>query len=189
MSQQLQISFNSLEEKNEQLEVVNQLKNDFLGIVAHDLKNPLSIIQSVSMDIECCYDDIGKEGIMEYASMIQLSSHQMFELIDNLLEINIIESGKIDLSITLVNIVSLAQSVLNAYRHHAVSKQIQFNLESDSDAIMAYADEHILRQVLDNLISNALKYSPAHKKIFIKISKLHDKILVAKYKDADRYPD
>jgi signal transduction histidine kinase len=174
MSRQLQLSFKSLEEKNQQLETANQLKNEFLGIVAHDLKNPLSIIQSISTDIECCHEEIGKAGIVEYASMIQISSHQMFELINNLLEVNAIESDKINLSLTVVDMVSEVMSILNTYQYHATSKQIQLHLEASTDMMMVYADKYILHQVLDNLISNALKYSPPHKKIIVSVKQVAD---------------
>ncbi len=175
MSRQLQVSFKNLEEKNKQLEQVNQLKNEFLGIAAHDLKNPLSIIQSVSREIECCYDDMKKANVVEYASMIQMSSHQMFELIDNLLEINLIESNEIQLSLMSTNVVPIVTSVLNVYQYQAAAKQLHLSLES-MDCCFGYVDEHILRQILDNLISNAIKYSPLHKKIVIRLKQLEDKM-------------
>jgi|JFJP01.1.fsa_nt_gi signal transduction histidine kinase len=175
MSRQLQISIQSLEEKNKQLEHLNQLKNEFLGIAAHDLKNPLSIIQGVAHEIECCYDDMKKAEVVEYAAMIQMSSHQMFELIDNLLEINIIESGQIHLSLSSINVVPMVISVLNVYQYQAAAKQVHLGLES-MDYCLGYVDDHLLRQILDNLISNAVKYSPPHRKVIIRLKQADDKL-------------
>lgn len=175
MSQQLKISIHSLEEKNHQLEQVDQLKNEFLAIAAHDLKNPLSIIQSFSQEIENNFHEMKIEEIIEYASIIQVTSRQMFELINNLLEINAIESNKIHLRAEVFNIVPSLLAVLSGYEHQALAKHIQISLESE-DCCEGYVDETVLRQVFDNLVSNALKYSPSYTKIIIRIKQLEQTV-------------
>lgn len=174
-SQKLKTSFEHLEEKNQQLEHANQLKNEFLGIAAHDLKNPLSVILGAAQDISDCCDEMSKEEVLEYASMIQLTSRQMFELISNLLEVNAIESTQIRLTLKSVNIILTVHSVLYGYEHHAKTKNIKFRLESDN-CCKAYIDESVLRQVFDNLISNAVKYSPFHSEIIIRFKELENKV-------------
>lgn len=176
MSQQLKISIHSLEDKNQQLEQANQMKNEFLAIAAHDLKNPLSIIQSFAHEIEYNFHEMKTEEITEYVSIIQMTSHQMFELINNLLEINAIESNKIHLRIETLNIVPSVLAVLSGYEHHALAKHIKISLESD-DYCIGCVDEIMFRQVFDNLISNALKYSPLHSEVTIRLKQLENTIL------------
>lgn len=176
MSQQLKISLDSLEDKNRQLEEVNQLKNEFLAIAAHDLKNPLSIIQVLSEEIATHFHEMKTEETLEYVSILQTTSHQMFELINNLLEVNAIESNKIHLSMETLNLKPILLAVLSGYEHHAQTKHIKICLESD-DCCEAYIDEIVFRQVFDNLVSNALKYSPLHAEVIIRLKQLENTIL------------
>lgn len=175
MSQQLKISIHSLEEKNQQLEQVNQLKNEFLAIAAHDLKNPLSIIQTLSQELEYHFHEMETKEICEYISIMQMTSHQMFELINNLLEINAIESNQIHLTLDQLDVVPIILAVLSGYEYQAQTKFIKISLESDN-CVVAYIDETVFRQVFDNLISNALKYSPLHSEITIRLKQLKDAV-------------
>ncbi len=175
MSQQLKISIHSLEDKNQQLEQLNQLKNEFLAIAAHDLKNPLSIIQSLSQEINAYFQEMKIEEVLEYVSIMETTSHQMFELINNLLEVNAIESNKIHLTMETLNVMPIVLAVLSGYEHPAAAKNIKILLESE-DYCIGYVDETVFRQVFDNLVSNALKYSPFHSEIIIQIRQLNDSI-------------
>jgi len=98
MLQNLRYSLIELEQKNQMLTLVNQEKNEFLGIAAHDLKNPLQGVQGsaelITMTLEAEEFD-SREKIIEFADMIRTSSEHMFNLITNLLDVNAIESGEI----------------------------------------------------------------------------------------------
>jgi signal transduction histidine kinase len=188
MSQELQVSFNHLEEKveertqniadqniklmalNEELDQLNQDKNEFLGIVAHDLKNPLAAIEGAALLIESDYDDLLKEDVIEFANIISTSSQQLFELIKNLLDVNQIESGKIRLSLTDSNVLPILKFLVKEYREKASLKGIRLICNCDEEKYQAYIDENSLRQVLDNLISNAVKYSSPGKHIIVSLS-------------------
>ncbi|HAI68498.1 MAG TPA: hybrid sensor histidine kinase/response regulator [Gammaproteobacteria bacterium] len=188
MTQQLQMSFNDLEEKvkertqdieaqnlkltalNEELDQLNQDKNEFLGIVAHDLKNPLSAIQGAALLIQSDYHELPKEDVIEFANIISLSSQQLFELIKNLLDVNQIESGKIRLLLTQLNMLPILQFLVKEYRNKAKNKGILLICQCTEPKYDAYVDENSIRQVLDNLISNAVKYSPPGKHIIVSIS-------------------
>ncbi|HDN27096.1 MAG TPA: response regulator, partial [Thioploca sp.] len=113
-----------LSEKNDQLHKLNQEKNEFLGIAAHDLKNPLSAIQSAAYLIESAYDDMPKEDVIDMAGMISISSKQLFDLITNILDVNAIESGKIKVSPAVVNILPILQSLVTHYTDRAKVKNI-----------------------------------------------------------------
>jgi signal transduction histidine kinase len=187
MTQQLQEAFTQLEEKviertqaleaknlellslNEQLIKLNQDKNDFLSIVAHDLKNPLSAIQGAALLIQSDYDELPKDQVVDFASMIAGTSHNMFELIKNLLEVNRIEAGKMKLSIRLVDILPILRRLVNDYQQRAKAKEIELIFEPTLIECPALVDTNSLQQVLDNLISNAIKYSPPSKCITIRL--------------------
>lgn len=157
---------------NQQLTNLNKEKNEFLSIAAHDLKNPLSAIQSLAGIIHNSLDGLSKDKLIEFASMIEFSSRKMFSLIKNLLDVNAIESKKIHLSFNTYNFNSCLQAVLKNYIETANKKQITLEYQVKEQQIYPiFVDENALYQILDNLISNAIKYSPIGKTVFINLFK------------------
>lgn len=149
------------------VEEANAFKTELLGIAAHDLKNPLQVIQGFAALIE--------EGVMsnqakEYSKTIQSSSARMLKLIKDLLETAALDSGKLDLTKTTVNIADLLRSVVEHNRPNAERKSQTIALEIEEDCI-AELDVERVREVFDNLISNAVKYSPQGKRILIQCRK------------------
>jgi signal transduction histidine kinase len=158
-----------LEKTNQALIKLNQDKNEFLGIAAHDLKNPLSAIQGYAeMIIEDC-DDMPKSEIIDVSRLILNSSRQMFELVRNLLDVNAIESGKINAEPSCVDILSTVQTLVDSYSERAKTKNISLQLHQKNNPYYALVDKNALHQILDNLISNAVKYSPYGKHVNIRM--------------------
>jgi len=149
---------------NQQLTQLNQDKNEFLAIAAHDLKNPLA------------FDDFPKQKTIEFAQMIEISAHKMFALIKNLLDVNAIESNQMNLSVNAFNILLSLQTVINNYVEPAKAKEIVLECEFSQAEYKALVDENATYQVLDNLISNAVKYSPRGKNIYIRLFKTENVI-------------
>lgn len=166
----------SLEERNQQLfdnnkrlAELNREKNEFLGIVAHDLKNPLSGILGLAEFLLETEGDVSKEELLECATTIQDASKNMFQLITNLLDVNAIESGKINMELQPTDIYPILKRIIKNNAVWAERKQIQINLQAVTMHYVALVDEQITLQILDNLISNALKYSPLGKNIYIRL--------------------
>ncbi len=157
-----------LQEKNQILLQLDQEKNEFLGIVAHDLKNPLSAIKSLSEEIERSIDRIPHTQLLKFINIIQIASRQMFNLINNLLDVNTIESGKIHLSCQPLNIIPIVSGLLDMYQDRATEKQIKLHFNNELFEDFVFADENIVGQILDNLISNAIKYSPYCKNVYVR---------------------
>jgi len=158
-----------LQEKNEILLKLDQEKNEFLGIVAHNLKNPLSAIKSLSEEIERSINKIPQPQLLKFISIIQMASRQMFNLINNLLDVNAIESGKICITCQRLDLLPIVHALLEIYRDRAREKHIHLHFFSDLTESYILGDENIVQQILDNLISNALKYSPYHKSIYVRL--------------------
>jgi two-component system sensor histidine kinase/response regulator len=162
-----------LEQKNQYLEALNREKNEFLGIAAHDLKNPLSAIQGLAEMIKLDMteeEECDKEKVSQFATDIYLSARHMFELIINLLDVNKIESGKISLYFQTVDLKLLLKQLVKSYEERALAKQLTLQLQIPSEPCLVLVDEDITWQILDNLISNAIKYSPFKKNIFIQLN-------------------
>jgi len=165
--------------KNDELVRLNQEKNEFLGIVAHDLKNPLSAIRGMAELIKESLGRVSQQELLEYATIIEGAAGQMFNLITNLLDVNQIETGQFNLHWQSVNILPIIQSLVRNYTLRATAKNITL-ISSQSPENSLYfksmVDENLLYQVLDNLISNAIKYSPLDKLIQVRLLQTKDKI-------------
>jgi two-component system, sensor histidine kinase and response regulator len=157
-----------LQEKNAILLRLDQEKNEFLGIVAHDLKNPLSAIKSLSEEIERSIHKIPQSQLLKFISIIQIASRQMFNLINNLLDVNAIESGKIQMDCQQLNILPIIHALLDIYEASAAEKQIKVHFCDELTAEYILGDENMVRQILDNLLSNALKYSPHNSNVYVR---------------------
>jgi two-component system sensor histidine kinase/response regulator len=160
-----------LQEKNDALIKLNEEKNEFLGIAAHDLRNPLAAIQSLANIIRTSFDDFDKPKLVDFASMIEVSAQKMFSLIKNLLDVNAIESGKMNFVFATHNLLPFLQNVVNNYIEPAKAKDISLQFQVIPDEYQIRTDENAIIQVLDNLISNAIKYSPIGKTVYVRLIK------------------
>ena len=158
-----------LKTQNEALIRLNQEKNEFLGIAAHDLKNPLSAIQGMAEYIQEEIEELPRDEIVDSAHMIEESAKKMFQLVTNLLDVNAIESGKVNISPEIVDIFPIMQTLVKEYTERAKNKNIRIHFEFSESHYPAFVDKHTTQQVLDNLISNAVKYSPTEKSIYTRI--------------------
>jgi len=157
--------------KNQDLIKLDQEKNEFLGIVAHDLKNPLNAIQGSAGFIKEALEELSKQEILELMEMVEQASRQMYYLVSNLLDVNAIESGKMNLNISSVDLLPILQASIAHYKSHAKAKQISLNLHLSDQKYLVLTDQNMIYQILDNLVSNAIKYSPINKKIDIYLFK------------------
>lgn len=155
--------------KNKELIQANLEKNEFLGIAAHDLKNPLSAIAGLA-EVMLLAEQPNPDEIREYATIIKESSERMFLLITNLLDVNAIESGNLKLSLQDIDIISLLKNLMKDYQTRATAKNISLYFNAAVQPCWIYSDKNTFLQIMDNLISNALKYSPFGKSVFINVS-------------------
>ncbi len=160
-----------LTKKNTELEHVNRLKNSFLGMAAHDLRNPLNVIISYA---DYILDEAAEKLESEHADFLNRivrSSDYMLGLIENLLDYAKIEEGRLDLEKTGFDIVSLARHSVEANNVLASGKNIRIDLESSFDKLMVSFDYLKMEQVFNNLLSNAVKFSYPKSKVKFNIEK------------------
>jgi signal transduction histidine kinase len=154
--QQLHEALENLEESNRQLTVLNNEKTEFLGIAAHDLKNPLS---TIIMGAQIIKTPASTAQIHRAADNIVDAGQRMRDLISNLLDANAIEQGRYATKLERCDLQALAEKSLENNRAHAARKEIALEIPTDGES-PARADADATVQILDNLISNAIKYSP-----------------------------
>lgn len=152
-----------LETSNERLVHLNNEKTEFLGIAAHDLKNPLTVIAG-SAELLTMTQDKGQ--LNKLANSIGSAATRMRDLITNLLDVNAIEQGKFSSNVERCDIRQLVEQSLENNQMAATKKTIIFQVGA-SEGLWARADRAATLQILDNLISNALKYSPPNTTVHV----------------------
>jgi signal transduction histidine kinase/ligand-binding sensor domain-containing protein len=157
-----------LHEQNLTLEELDNEKNEFLGIVAHDLKNPLAQITMSASLLQRYLDNMTQEQVAERLQGIQMTAQRMGDIIAKLLDINAIESGKLLIHPTPCHLNHFVESFVQQYAERATAKNIRLHFMAGPEQPIALADKHILTEILDNLISNAVKYSPQGKSVFVR---------------------
>ena len=155
-----------LEAKNEKLTELNDLKNKFLGMASHDLRNPISTIQGFSKILLDHGETLAKDAKKEFLQSIHKVSHDMLTLLEDLLNISTIESGKLDLQLKPDSLIKVVEERVRMYRVMADNKNIATHLAIEEIADFSF-DANRISQVIDNLLSNAIKFSPAGKEIYI----------------------
>ncbi len=175
-SQEIELVNTALSENNEQLAeanssltALNTEKDEFFGIVAHDLKNPLNGIRGLADMMLHYAGDFDESQKQQFLTSIVSASERMFELIKNLLDVNAIERGGFTLNPVVADVSTHAEIVADSYRTRAAQKQIVIHYAGEK-GICATVDETALHQVLDNLVSNAVKYSPHGKHVWVVVS-------------------
>ncbi|WP_461631010.1 sensor histidine kinase [Labilibaculum euxinus] len=156
---ELENSRNKLEEQNEILRVLNEQKSKFLGIAAHDLRNPIGAIKSFSNLLLDSYHDFSDEDRIEFMELIKDSSQFSLDLINELLDISKIELGKLKLDKKEQNIQEIIENTIKINKIFAKKKNIQINFNPTISIISIWIDKNKIEQVLHNLLSNAIKYS------------------------------
>lgn len=157
-----------LYQANRALQEANALKTDLLHIAAHDMKNPLGAIRAMAEIIQSYPKN--EETVGEMSALIYSSSNQMLTLIEELLKTAALDSGKLQLYLEQVDMNHLLQVVLERNIPLAHKKQQTLTVHTAADCLVE-ADFARLREVLDNLVSNAIKYSPVGKNIVIRLSR------------------
>jgi signal transduction histidine kinase/ligand-binding sensor domain-containing protein len=173
---QLQTLNQDLEHRNEELASLNAEKNEFLGIVSHDLKNPIGAIQGLSGLIES--GDLDPEQIQKIATQINRSSERMLDLVKNLLDVNRLESGGMTLHGIAFDVAPLVEATRDQYLEAAAAKNITVHFSNEADNSTLIADEQAMMQVLDNLVSNAIKYSPHGKNVYVRLKASNERVRV-----------
>jgi signal transduction histidine kinase len=148
-----------LSKKNAELERLNQLKDQFLGMAAHDLRTPLSVALGYSSFLFEDLGDVLDEGQQTYLSAIRSSCRFMLRLVDSLLDVAIIEAGRLELDRQTTDLVELVKHNVMLNRALAEGKRIQLTVQCDDSLPEMLLDGPRIGQVLNNLLSNACKFS------------------------------
>lgn len=148
-------------------EEANARKTELLSIVSHDLKSPLSSVLAAIKLIEM--GDITEEEFPEVGTRIRDLCERMIEIIESLLASSAMEMGTIQVAKENCNAKEIMEKVTNVYRHNAENKSQELHLVANGENFELLADKGLIRQVLENFVSNAIKYSDYGKTIIARV--------------------
>lgn len=144
----------------EQLSTANAAKNRFLGMAAHDLRNPLASIRGLAeFLVEGAVGPLTPDQI-DLIKTIHAASQSMLELVNELLDVATIESGELKLHVGPHNLGDLVSRSVGLMNMEAAKKKTHITFEAPATAVVLPIDSAKMKQVIDNLLNNAVKFSP-----------------------------
>lgn len=157
---------------NKKLLQLNTEKNEFLGVAAHDLKNPLGAVRWLVDLLLKDFNDLPKERIEEILLNIKDSIGRMNGIVMNLLDVNAIEEGKLNVEPEPVRVLVAIADVVALFEERANNKNIRVNLQNNlpNNMVTLYINSDIFTQIIENLLSNAIKYSPQNTLVTVGLS-------------------
>lgn len=168
-----------LKTANEKLKEVDKLKDEFVSVTSHELRTPMTAIKSyVWMVIN------GKAGALEpkakdYLDKVYISTERLINLVNDMLDVSRIESGRIQLRLETFDLAELARQVKDEFMARAIQRNMGLKIVTATDIPQMMSDKEKIHQVLENLVGNAFKFTADGGKIAIQIQKSGDFVQVA----------
>lgn len=164
---------NALREKNAALEAAEELKTDFLANVSYQLRTPLNAIMGFAEILDKQYFGDLNDKQKEYSAGIQEAGQKLVGLIDDILDLSTIEAGYMDLNMAEFSIYETLGNLYDLTKEWALKERIDVTLDCPKKIGSVIADERRIKQVLLNLIHNAINFTPEKGKISIG-ARMHD---------------
>ena len=141
----------------EQAEEANRIKSNFLATMSHELRTPLNgILGFANLLAEALEDN---HDLREMADIIHLSGHRLLDTLNSILDLSIVEAGRLSMQPEPVDVATVVRESAMLYSASAKSKGLELRSSLPEPALEVVTDERLLRQILNNLINNAIKYT------------------------------
>lgn len=163
--------YNEVKETNKKLLELDKLKSDFVGIVSHDFRTPLSSIMLAAKSLLKKEQIAADRHFREYLNIVVDQAAKLSQLAEDTLTITKVESGQLSYYFKLVNVETLVKEAISMVKF---SNKHVLNYTIELDASFVKGDQSKLRQALQNLVSNAVKYSPKGGKVDITVVNYSD---------------
>lgn len=148
-----------LDKQRNELEALNSTKDKFFAIIAHDLKNPFSTVLGLSELLAKEFENFDSDSLRNFITQIYKYSNNTFNLLENLLQWSMVQTGRMPLRPKMVNLKSIIEENVELLSGNAKNKNIDIQVVSSNDCT-AYVDINQITTVVRNLLSNAIKFTP-----------------------------
>jgi signal transduction histidine kinase len=167
-----------MQKKNDMLEQSLHLKDEFLSLISHEFKTPLTVINAAIQALELLCRDELSEKARSFINKIRQNSFRQIRLVNNILDITRINAGHLKINKKNSDIVFLTRSITESVRLYAAQKDLSLRFTTDLDRKIIGLDEEKYERILLNLLSNAIKFSQRGKTILVEIRLSEGTVLV-----------
>ena len=178
-----------LEQSNDKLKHLNIEKNKYVGIVAHDLRGPIGNVFNFSELLISQYSDLSEEQHKKFLSIINERSSYSLNMIESFLDASKIESGILDLNFKIWDFSELIKNNISQNVFFADKKSQKLIFVCNEENLSILCDKDKIEQVINNLISNAIKFSPIGKNIWIKVEKNDNQFVTSVIDEGQGIPE
>ena len=155
---ELNKAFTDLLEQNRQLKELDQAKDKFLALTSHELRTPLSAIVATAEVLVLKFYE-SPEQKEEFIKTIHDQGLQLMELVNDILDFAKIRAGKMDFCVEHSDLRPLVSNIRANFDHMAVQSKVTFDIETPTEPVMAWVDQLRMKEVINNVLSNAIKYN------------------------------
>lgn len=141
----------------QQAEEASRIKSNFIATMSHELRTPLNGILGFASLLE--EELAGNPELVEMAGIIHSSGRRLLDTLNSILDLSIVESGKLTVHPERVNVTDILEEVTLLYRASAQKKGLQLRIHRPGEMVWSRTDARLLRQILNNLLNNAVKYT------------------------------
>jgi signal transduction histidine kinase len=166
---ELHRSLSETEAAREEAMLASRSKGEFLAFMSHELRTPLNAVIGFAEMLQSeAYGPLGDDHYKDYAGLIRQAGQHLLEVINSILDLSRIEAGKMTLTLDKLKAVNEADAVISLLLTQARQKELSLVMDASLHGLPAlHADRSAFRQVLLNLISNAIKFTPAEGRIVV----------------------
>ena len=158
-----------IQQANKKLKKLDEMKSDFISTVSHELRTPVAIMRQ---GVSVCLDGVAGQITpkqKDLLSNIMENIDHLDRLVTDLLDISKIESGKVKLHLSTIDIEKVLEKIKTNFYTRATKKGIRFNMELSGSPIVLLGDEDKIIQIFNNLVSNAIRYTPFGGSVVIRV--------------------
>lgn len=166
-----------LEKKNTQLSILNATKNKFFAIVSHDMKNPLSGFKTITSSLDDSFHEMSENNVKKCIKLLRNSSDQLNELLKGLLSWAALLGSNKEIDLKEVQLSTIIKDVVKLVSGDCDSKGVELNVNI-CDLPEVYVDENMLRTIVRNIVSNAVKFTSSGGKVEISLSRDNNRNIV-----------
>ena len=171
--------FREIQDKSRELEVANKHKSEFLANMSHELRTPLNAIIGFSeVLLEKLFGEVNEKQ-EDYLRDIYTSGRHLLGLINDILDLSKVEAGRMDLELSEFDLPSAVSNALTLVRERAQRHNVALHLDVDPTLSSVTADERKLKQILVNLLTNAVKFTPDGGRIEVVARRLPNAFTIA----------